>query len=46
MMAQGQKAPRDKGQGAAAAAANPFGLLGDADGEDGDDEEMAEAMQD
>ena len=39
---QAPKAPRDKRQGVAAAAANPFALLGDGDD---DDEEMAEAVQ-
>ena len=44
--AQAHKAPRDKRQGAAAAAANPFALLGDGDegDADDDDEEMAEAV--
>ena len=43
---QAHKAPRDKRQGAAAAAANPFALLGDGDDGDADDddEEMAEAV--
>ena len=44
--AQAQKAPRDMRQGAGAAAANPFALLGDGDDGDADDddEEMAEAV--
>ena len=45
--AQAQKAPRDKRQGAGAAAAKPYALLGDGDDGDAgdDDEEMAEAVQ-
>ena len=44
---QAHKAPRDKRQSAAAAAANPFALLGDGDDGDAgdDDEEMAEAVE-
>ena len=42
---QAPKAPRDKRQGVAAAAANPFALLVDGDdGDADDDEEMAEAV--
>ena len=44
--AQAHTAPRDRRQGAASAAANPFALLGDGDDGDADDddEEMAEAV--
>ena len=43
--AQAQTALRDRRQGAASAAANPFALLGDGDdGDADDDEEMAEAV--